>query len=219
MVKKLLSKLKFSQLAGVTPAAVTKACGSSLKPALVGKRIDPDHPSAVEYVRRQELARTPPAAPGLDPLYNEAVRVCTEKKRWSGNLLTKELRISSKRAAEILAQLKAAGLVPEKGKPARKTATVESTPPPPPDPPPEPKAPHVRGTAARKQARKEAAGEDPILEVPENIAAFLDMSLRDLITRFGTDERFVDWLNATQKIEIIEEKRIKNAEKKGELVS
>jgi hypothetical protein len=45
------------------------------------------------------------------------------------------------------------------------------------------------------------------------------MTLRELITRFGTDVRFVDWLKATQSIEAINEKRLKNAQTKGELVS
>jgi hypothetical protein len=44
------------------------------------------------------------------------------------------------------------------------------------------------------------------------------MSLRDLITQFGTDLAFIDWLKATKMIEDIAEKRIKNAEKEGRLV-
>jgi hypothetical protein len=56
-------------------------------------------------------------------------------------------------------------------------------------------------------------------EVPEAIEAFADMSLRQIIKRFGTEQAFVDWLKAGKEIEAIEEKRLKNAEKKGQLVN
>ena len=45
------------------------------------------------------------------------------------------------------------------------------------------------------------------------------MTLRELLERFGTDTAFVDWLSATQKIEAINEKRLKNAQTKGTLIS
>jgi ribosomal protein S20 len=45
------------------------------------------------------------------------------------------------------------------------------------------------------------------------------MSLRELIGRFGTDIAFKDWLAATKQIEDINEKRLKNATTRGELVS
>jgi len=39
------------------------------------------------------------------------------------------------------------------------------------------------------------------------------------VQRFGTATAFLDWLNATKRIEDINEKRIKNATTRGELVS
>jgi hypothetical protein len=92
---------------------------------------------------------------------------------------------------------------------------------PPVDPPP---ARTPRGRDAAKRARKAApppeadddAGE---FEVPEHIQDFADMTLREIIKKFGTDTRFVDFLTAIQKIEIISEKRIRNAEREGDLVS
>ena len=45
------------------------------------------------------------------------------------------------------------------------------------------------------------------------------MSLGDIVRKFGTDTRFVDWLRAVKAIEDINEKRLKNAEKQDELVS
>jgi len=58
-----------------------------------------------------------------------------------------------------------------------------------------------------------------IHDIPEDIRDFADMTLRELIQRFGTDVAFLDWLNATKRIEDINEKRLKNAATQGELVS
>ena len=58
-----------------------------------------------------------------------------------------------------------------------------------------------------------------ILEVPDDISAFADMSLRELTDRFGTDEAFKFWLGATKTIEEINEKRLKNAQTQGTLIS
>ncbi len=144
MVQKLISKAEFSRIAGVSGAAVTKACNKFLKPAMVGKRIDAGHTLSLEYLKK-----------------------------------------------------KGRSLPDDKAKPA-----------------------YVRGAAAAKETKKrEAAKDDQILEFPADIQSFADMTLRELIDRFGTDARFVDWLSATQKIEAINEKRLKNAATEGELVS
>ena len=45
------------------------------------------------------------------------------------------------------------------------------------------------------------------------------MTIRELTYRFGTDVRFLDWLKATKSIEDIHEKRLKNAQTKGTLIS
>ena len=55
--------------------------------------------------------------------------------------------------------------------------------------------------------------------VPDDIEAFADMTIRELIARFGTETRFKDWLGALKTIEDIQEKRIKNAVAAGKLVS
>ncbi len=107
--------------------------------------------------------------------------------------------------------MKATGMIPE-GTPRAE-----------PDPP-QAKKPHVRGTAAAREKKKRSGApaanpDDAVIEVPEDIQAFLDFTLQDLIDKFGTDLRFVDYLNATQKIEAINEKRLKNAATKGKLIS
>lgn len=78
----------------------------------------------------------------------------------------------------------------------------------------------MRGNEASKARKKAEADSDNVpVEVPANVSDFVSYSLGELIRQFGTDIRFVDWLKATQLIEAIEEKRIKNAVLKGKLIS
>lgn len=60
-MSQFLSRVDFAELAGVSPAAMTKACrpGNSLHPACDGKRIDAAHPAALEYLSRQAGKGTP----------------------------------------------------------------------------------------------------------------------------------------------------------------
>jgi len=55
-------------------------------------------------------------------------------------------------------------------------------------------------------------------ELASDIRALVDMSLSDLIFHFGDDYRFNEWLKSIQQVEKIEASRLKNAEKRGELV-
>jgi len=48
--KQIVGKSAFARMAGVSPAAITKACGRQLLEAVTGKYIDAAHPSAVEYL-------------------------------------------------------------------------------------------------------------------------------------------------------------------------
>jgi hypothetical protein len=50
------------------------------------------------------------------------------------------------------------------------------------------------------------------------VSDFLDMPLRTIADKFGTDVRFVDWLRAAKVIEEISGKRYANAEVRGELI-
>lgn len=81
--------------------------------------------------------------------------------------------------------------------------------------------PAPKGLAARRERKKQGAidtGGEDFGTVPEHIEAFADMTLRELIHRFGTDARFVDWLRATKQIEEIKERRTKNEKMMGELI-
>lgn len=48
-------------MAGVSPAAITKACKSTLKAAGIGKRLDLDHPAVVDYLASKGRAPTSPS--------------------------------------------------------------------------------------------------------------------------------------------------------------
>jgi hypothetical protein len=60
---------------------------------------------------------------------------------------------------------------------------------------------------------------EELIEVPDDIEELADLSLRELIDKFGTGYRFLDWLKALKEIEAVNEKRIKNAQSKGKLIS
>lgn len=217
-MQKLLSKSKFAEAAGVNPSTITRICGTLLKAAVVGKQVDAAHPDAVKYLQDREREQTPAAATGLDPLYEEVVKSCAESGKYSISSVQRKCRIGYNRAAKIVEVMRVNGLIPDKNAPPTPVVTIN----------PEEGTingvqilkPHVRGHTAAKEARKrEAAQEDEIIEIPEDIQEFADMTLRDLVDKFGTDARFVDWLSATQKIEAINEKRLKNATTQGTLVS
>ena len=215
MAQKLITRAQFAELAGVSGAAVTKAAAASLKAATSGKFIDAAHPDALAYVKKQDRDKTPPAATGLDPLYEQALEECQKANKWTISHLVRTLKIGKVRARKLQAML-AATEVKDTAPPdmirdgARIVKMLK-------DAQPE-KTPHVRGTAARKERRK-AESDETAEEVPENIAEYADMTLRQIIQKFGTDVRFVDWLKAVKAIEDIQEKRLKNEQTQGNLVN
>lgn len=165
MGKLLVSKAELARRAGVSEAAINKACKVILKSAVDGKRLNINHPDVVQYLKRHD-APPPVIATASTP---------------------------------------APAIVP---------------------PPPPPNIPGIASEQAKRKhdpakAKKKASApaDDQIYEIPDDILKFAEMSLRELVQRFGTDIRFCDWLKATQTIEAINEKRLKNAATKGELVS
>lgn len=232
MVKKLISRSEFAQRAGVSAAAITKACATALAPACDGKRIDAAHPAAVAYLQSKGAAKPPSPAPGIDGLYAEAVAHCQASGRWSVSGLQREFKIGYNRAAKIVQTMRANGVIPagcDTGASSRAatpaTRDVTAAPPAGVD-----KPPHVRGTAAAKQKRKaeslakiDLSADTPLPaagpELPQHLEELADWSLRDIVARWGTDIAFIDWLKALKEIEVVAEKRIKNAQSRGELVS
>lgn len=205
MVKKLVTRTVFAKLAGVTPAAVTKAADSALKNCVDGKLIDSAHPDALAYVEKIAHAKTPEPLPGIDPLYENAVEACRVAGKWNVYTICKGVGIGHVRAKKILSQIEAAGV---KNTEARIDKVMAK------------KEPHVRGTAAAKQQRMDAdGGEVGEPEIPPNIEIYADMTLREIYEKFGTLPRFKDWLGAMKDISAIQERQLKSEQVKGTLVS
>ena len=111
-MQKLLTKTQFAKAAGVYPSTVTRLCKTSLKAAVLGKHIDAAHPDAVEYLEKRDRAQQPPAATGLDSLYEDAVRECQTSGRYTTNYIRIALNIGATRAAQILKVMALNGVVP-----------------------------------------------------------------------------------------------------------
>lgn len=208
-----MSKTKFAKLAGVNPSTVTRVCRTILAAAVVGKQIDINHPDVVAYLEKRDDADTPPPATGIDPLYEKAISACIAAERWSVSHIQRACRIGYNRASRIRDTMEANGVIDNV------TLTSDSAP----DlVVPAEYAERLRkpvGAAAVKEAKKTAPPEDKTIEIPDHLSEFLDYTLRDLCNQFGTDQRFCDWLKATQTIEAINEKRLKNAATEGKLIS
>lgn len=212
MSANIINKSEFSELADVNPSTITRACKTVLKDAMVGKhKIDSSHPSAVAYLEKHAPKGAAPAT-GIDPLYEAAVFTCGGSGRYSATAIQKAHKIGWERAKAILETMRVNGMIPDNPKPQD---PVDNTP----IPPVIDSASVPRGHVAKNQAKKAGQYEEGSFTVPEYIGELADMTLRDLIMQFGTDVRFVDWLKATKEIEMINEKRLKNAESEGTLVS
>lgn len=223
MVKKLVSKAQFARLAGVSSAAITKAIKKNLGAAMIGKRIDINHQAAKKYlespVQEIELVQ------GVDPLCQDAMNYCQSVNRFTASAISRHFKTGYARAQRILKMMGAGGVdIPTLPDVIVPPMPKVKAPPPPPVPkvktPPLPKGVAVTVKTKKQHAIDARANSDNIIhEIPEDIQAFVDMTLRELIQRFGTDAAFLDWLKATKSIEDINEKRLKNAATQGDLVS
>ncbi|MEG1884826.1 MAG: hypothetical protein RR182_00960 [Alistipes sp.] len=200
----LVTRSEFAKIAGVSGAAVTKATKETLRPCLDGLLIDADHAAARAYVEKMAIRKTPATVEGIDPRFEEALASCREFTKWHATHIKDSLGVGTDRARKIFQQIQAAGLV---GTEAREEKIFEKP------------APHIRGTAARKQAQINNDDGDLEVIIPENIAKYAHMPLIEIIEKFGTAARFKDWLSALKEISAIEERNIKIAQQKGKLVS
>lgn len=201
---------EFATLAKVSPTAITKACRNGLQAAVVGNRIDASHPVAQTYLRDHQLGPTfiDPET-GLDVLYHRAVQWCRETGRYSAQGIRDAFQIGTDRATAILDLMRVSGEVlatPDAPTAGSQVSSIPAVP-------------------ARVAVDGIGAGvalsipETEAIEIPEDIQTVADMSLRDLIARYGSNTRFSDWLSALEKLERIEEKRLKNAQTEGKLVT
>lgn len=212
MSKKVISKSEFAKMCGVSAGAVTKFVKGRGEGAVYGGRIDLNHPEAQEYLREKTEPRPEEPAPGVDALFENALETCRSTGRWTASNIQRQLRVGYARACTILDQLRATGHVPADQQEKPTPGPTGTSPPPPPPP----------KTAPRKhgKGRKSSWDDDnELVEVPDDIEGLADLSLRELIEKFGTGYRFLDWLRALKEIEAVNEKRIKNAQSMGKLIS
>lgn len=203
MTQKTITRSAFAKLAGVNPSTVTRLCDTLLQRAVTGKRIDPDHPDAVAYLEHKALHGTPPPATGVDPLYQAGVDLCTTSGRWTVSNLQRKLKIGYNRASRLMAAYKTNSLVPDDTTDPVTVAPDRSHRPAPAIPPVTP----------------QQSIDDITPEIPDDIAELADLTLREVVTRYGTLSRFSDILRALKSIEDIQEKRLKNAQTDGTLVT
>ncbi len=204
MTHKTITRTAFAKLAGCHQSTVTRACLTALLPACNGKRIDPDHPAAIDYLAVRACGKTPPPATGIDPKYEEALQLCQNTGRWTASNMQRKLMIGYKRAKRILEQFEGLGLVPA----------------PEPQPPePDRSRSHTAAAALPPPAEIPPSDPPPVHELPKDVATYMDWTMRDIITQFGTMTSFNDFLKATKTVADIVEKDLKNAKSRGELVS
>jgi len=213
MTKKLITRSHFAKLCGVTPSSVTQVADTLLKAAKIGKHIDLNHPAAREYLERQTRESPDALGPAIDPYYTDAVEFCQKTGRYSISAIQREFRIGYNRARAIMDIMTVADLVPAPGEPPPKIAPYAK-----PKPPPQPKKP-PRATDPPPESAAADEKDEEIFEIPADLAKFADHTIREILERFGTEDRFNSFLSAVQKIEGINEKRLKNAEKEGKLVN
>jgi hypothetical protein len=210
MAVKILSKQGFADLAGVSAAAVTKAAATILSAAIVGSRIDANHPVAVKYLQEHARDKNDVAT---DPLLLSASRACKEANSYTDNFLRKKFSIGAARAKRLLSAIKsyaANEVVNEITKAATIEEAIEAA---------TSAEPKPRGRASARETKIREYQDLPPIEYEGEIIDLANFTLRELIAKFGTDIRFMDWLDALKKIEDIDEKQIKNAKLKGELIS
>lgn len=139
--RKLVSRVEFARRAGVSPAAITKACRAALAPACVDDRIDSAHDAALEYLAKH-------------------------------------------------------GRAPDGGR-----STVAR--------------PHAIGASDPTAPGPET--DDP--EEPLELDKYGDLTLRELVERFGTERRFRDWVESLGAITRIRREQMSFQASRGELIN
>jgi hypothetical protein len=213
MVDKFVTKAELSRIKGATRQAITKAVRAGLHKAMVGNKINLNHELVQAYLNHDNNAD--------DLLYADAVEYCHESGRFTASAIARKFKIGHSRSTKIFKLMQLNGIDKPMSTPPPKP------PPAPPKPPPPPLEPGIQHTTKTKKARSlNALNESDALatgqiihDIPDDILAFIDMTLRELIQRYGTDVAFIDWLKSAKLIEDINEKRLKNAVTQGDLVS
>lgn len=210
-VQRLVSKSEFARLAGVWPSALTKLVKGRLLQALQGDKIDLDHPDAIAYLKEKKKEPTKPkpkkgaeVAVGVDPLYEKCVEYATMIGKVSITSLRKQFQIGYNRAKIIVGIMEANGI-------AKKIEKSKAKAPQPPKDKP------AAGEPKKPQTYPELPGAD--YYGGEDLEDILELTVAEVVNKFGTSDRFHKWLQARKTIVDIGAKEITNAEKRGKLIS
>jgi len=203
MTQKLLNRAQLAKKCGVSAQALTKIAKTWPEDAFVGKKVDVNHDTVAAYIAKHAQPKTPEpeaVAVGVDPLWEHALAYCYESGHWTVDRVKKHLGVGHARAKRIVDAFKANELLPGMKRhrpPQMPSQTTQTT-----------------------QTTQEPDTLDSVeAEAPEELRDFLDWTMRDLLLKFGTHTSFSVWLKSLKELEMIEEKRLKNAQTRGELVT
>lgn len=130
-------------------------------------------------------------------LYEQALAACSATGRFTVSQIRREIACGLDRARKILAMMQEAGVVPDgAGAPAPKEKKLRG-----------------RAGAALKEAPKTQA------ECAERLQDVADMTIRQVVAIYGTETRFLAWLDAHKKLADIETHTLKNEMIRGNLVN
>lgn len=189
-MSRTVTRAELAARAGVSRPAITKAMRGPLAAALVGDRVDLDHPAVVAYLKGKAKGEPAELAPDQPPV--PAVQVVAD------DAPTKTTKPGRRRVAAPTAP----------GAPAAARAEVA-------DPAPTP-PPHPEGATTEELLE---VCEGDIQGAAREDVARLIRALRPIVQRFGTRRGFKDWLVALKDLEEIRKRRLDNEETEGRLIS
>lgn len=194
-MKKLMSKIDFAELVNVSPAAITKACLNKLKDAMVGKRIDANHPDAKNYIKKKKEQLSRKLA--QDPDFEKLKKV---KKSES-----EESKISEEYEFKKINPKKTTKIEPkeEKKEPHKVVVQYDGD----------------QDLIKKIDSRNETSFfTNQGREIPEHIRKYLKYTIEDVINEFGTETALNDFLLSIKRIKDIYKIDIANAKESGDLV-
>jgi len=212
MVNKVLkSQADLVKRTGRSAAAISKACSAgSLVPAIEGGLIDFNHSAVVAYIEKQDRRNLQAPAAGIAALYDAAVSFCLEAGKIQTVAIQNHFKIGFLRAQKITVLIKAAGIFDKLEAPAAI--------------PPE-KQVSSTGYTAREEAMIKAAPlpsmshDDGDINLSKEVKMFGNMTLYNIVKRFGSKLAFKEYLEAVKKSEDIQGRQLANAKLEGQLVS
>lgn len=216
-MKKMVNQVDLAKLAEVTRGAISRMCkeGGKLHHA-VNKRsgkVDISDPIVDKYIKRKKSTpKIKSKTVGIDDRYELAIEHCRKAGRYGISFIAEYCRVGKTRAKKIQTMMDLAGLIPKQGEPPPVIEPIAA----PPQPVFTADTHHAPDTGVLDVLSGLQTFEDGM---PEDIKEVANMSVSELISRFGTSAGVRDWLRAVKEIEMIHERRLKNATTEGTLIN